>query len=495
MIRKVEKRKGNISRGKKRKQNRKEKNDPIFDATNFEVELVGSCNRKMNELKSILDANNAGAVKIKWEEASTPLFSYKMPELRGLIAVAMGCDVYKEGVRGWSASKINKIILQINKNLTCSNNEKMIYQELKKKVIESMKNADSNIVDTLVAAFLYEPAIIVNEDEEYNEILNEEISHPYIFDPPPTSLPKFLEAFAEDGNIIVENDGSDEVCKCPGFSGSGGSAHNFLAFEGKYSCSMCKHDFCHTCSFIPEKDIVMTKKSEKKVYYNDCSEIFCLGCFRSHCLGDHSNKNNGTLGSNSGDVSLQEMQRILNVKYGLQLDPAADFSETLDIYETYISLPDNRSRDTIHLNLVEKKVKFPILPSNALDDGVNNNGEQFIERFGGMINFTEGGRFISDKSAISDDDLPEAIILIASFVTNDPKKVAHKSNSDVGVYGHLPTSILNFAYHSRVDSGFRLLDRCAQHACDPKLHLCMKRQPVFLNIIKVKERRKVSYFK
>ena len=158
------------------------------------------------------------------------------------------------------------------------------------------------------------------------------------------------------------------------------------------------------------------------------------------------------------------MQRILNVKYGLQLDPTADISDTMDIYDTYISSPDNSSRDAIHLNLATQRVKYPVLPANALDKSKNEH----IKRFGDGIHLDEGGRFISDKSTISDEQLPDVINLVASFIINDKNKIAHKTNSDVGVYDHLPTSILNFAYHSRIDLGFRPLDRCARHACDPK---------------------------
>ena len=57
---------------------------------------------------------------------------------------------------------------------------------------------------------------------------------------------------------------------------------------------------------------------------------------------------------------------------------------------------------------------------------------------------------------------------MATFVTHEPTKVVHQENSDVGVYEHLPTMMLNFAYLSRIDSGYRLLDRCARHTCDPK---------------------------
>jgi hypothetical protein len=57
---------------------------------------------------------------------------------------------------------------------------------------------------------------------------------------------------------------------------------------------------------------------------------------------------------------------------------------------------------------------------------------------------------------------------LSSCLEHDDNKLLHTLDSDVGMYGHFPTMLLNFAYESRVDSGYRLLDRCARHACDPR---------------------------
>ena len=67
-----------------------------------------------------------------------------------------------------------------------------------------------------------------------------------------------------------------------------------------------------------------------------------------------------------------------------------------------------------------------------------------------------------------DEDLPEVLNLFGAILEHDDRKLVHERESDVGEYRHFSTMLLNFAYQSRVDSGYRLLDRCARHACDPK---------------------------
>ena len=40
---------------------------------------------------------------------------------------------------------------------------------------------------------------------------------------------------------------------------------------------------------------------------------------------------------------------------------------------------------------------------------------------------------------------------------------------DAGVYDALPAMIINIAQHARIDSGYRLLERCVRHGHDPKM--------------------------
>ena len=140
----------------------------------------------------------------------------------------------------------------------------------------------------------------------------------------------------------------------------------------------------------------------------------------------------------------------LNEKFGVQLnDSSATFSETLDIYDAYVSSPDN-----IHdrqMELVWEKVKYPLFPTSTLD---SNNNECPIIRTGKSFKLKNGGRFISDSTLVKDEEVAEILHLFSSFLEVDPSKHDHENNSDIGSYSYLPNIILNLAYHSCVDSGF-----------------------------------------
>ena len=48
------------------------------------------------------------------------------------------------------------------------------------------------------------------------------------------------------------------------------------------------------------------------------------------------------------------------------------------------------------------------------------------------------------------------------------KLVVNKDAFDLDSYEHLPTMFINFAYLSRIDEGYRLLERAARHVGDRK---------------------------
>lgn len=111
---------------------------------------------------------------------------------------------------------------------------------------------------------------------------------------------------------------------------------------------------------------------------------------------------------------------------------------------------------------MKEKVKFPLLPSSAITQ--NHPKIKII----GEFPISKGGRFISNKKLVSDANLAKMMDLLASFVAYDESALVHSAKSDIGRFGFYPTNLLNFAFDSRVDSGHRLLSRCARHAMDPK---------------------------
>jgi hypothetical protein len=134
-------------------------------------------------------------------------------------------------------------------------------------------------------SFLFEPGEIniMNNDDHNVKITSES----YISSPAPTEFPRYIKEFAHDKSTIFDG---PAMCTCQGLHGK--REHLYLANENSFECDDCKHSFCQTCAFIPEVDNKMSnkKKKEGKIYYEDCSNIRCIDCFRFSRLGSNSNE-------------------------------------------------------------------------------------------------------------------------------------------------------------------------------------------------------------
>ena len=123
--------------------------------------------------------------------------------------------------------------------------------------------------------------------------------------------------------------------------------------------------------------------------------------------------------------------------------------------------------DSIHVAKAKERIRFPLHSSTNI---LNKN---IFEPLSETFKFSNGGTFISDANTVIDDNIPRVLELITSLLKYDecliPKGDENgQENVYIGKYDFLPSIFLNLAYHSRVDSGYRLLDRCARHTCDPK---------------------------
>ena len=191
------------------------------------------------------------------------------------------------------------------------------------------------------------------------------------------------------------------------------------------------------------------------------------------------------------------MRRVLNERTGLQLtNNDATPADIMDMYDMYISSPSN-THDRVHLAQAEKRIKFPLLPSQCIGQ------DEVFEKIGNPFRFSDGGRFLSDKNTVCDEDIPQVLEAITSLLKHDEDLIPSSENQDVddiyiGRYDFLPSMFLHLAYHSRVDSGFRLLDRCARHTCDPKCESIYYQEAAFLRYLDEKNNKKgknvLSYF-
>ena len=479
-----------VARNTKKRRGRKRKNDDldegsnVNDATQYEVEIYGASNEKMKELQSKLHQNSLGVPQgLQWKEVELPLFSSPDPMLRVLVALALGCDVF-EGVNTLSPKTIkDKIDSFVSEN-------KEVVPAFKDLIKSRMKTLDDSIINCLVAAFIYEPGLIDETKKVgtcYDESNDERYARtqPYVHNPPQGfEFPTFLQSFSMSQSSQNENEVSTTpddpnqadnppMCHCNGFNRNG--KHTYLKFEGSHTCTRYNGVFCNTCVFLPSKDIPKPSKSKPNgaIYYRDeAQKILCLDCFKAKRYGEEeatpsveSDLPINPSGTHA-NVSMDQMRRVLNDRVGLQLTNSdASAAEVMDMYEMYISSPLN-SYDAIHLAQAKEKIKYPLFSSETITH------RPFFEQVGEVFQFSNGGRFISDEKSVSDDNIPRVLELITSLVKYDedlvPKSDGNNQNVYVGRYGFLPSMFLHLAYHSRVDSGYRLLDRCARHTCDPK---------------------------
>ena len=192
-----------------------------------------------------------------------------------------------------------------------------------------------------------------------------------------------------------------------------------------------------------------------------CNEVLCLDCF---WLSRLSERGEQIVSSSQNEVSMDKMRQVLNNRVGLQLN-IQDITavEVMELYEMYVSAPNN-SRDNIHARSASEKIKFPFFSSEHI------YGSNKLKRVEEKFPLSSGGRFISDKKTFSNNQIPLVLELLASLLKYDDEMNPKKSDDTtyIGEYEFLPTMFLHLAYYSRVDSGLRLLDRCARHTMDPK---------------------------
>ena len=95
---------------------------------------------------------------------------------------------------------------------------------------------------------------------------------------------------------------------------------------------------------------------------------------------------------------------------------------------------------------------------------------------GKEFHFSNGGRFISDESTVSNENIPRLLELITSLLKYGKSLIPRSKGEEnsqysdiyIGEYDFLPSMFLNLAYYSDTGSGYRLLNVCAWHTSGPK---------------------------
>ena len=172
--------------------------------------------------------------KAKLVEAKCPIFDgIQTPRLRALMMIILGCDVYSQGMKGFGASKVAKLIASYN-NIS----EQQLYANLFDK-LKTTNKLSPEVIDTYIDALIYEPCNAMP-----NGVDEENPTRTYLFGAP-HKLPKYLEQCAVDeqfkARCIVAG---PEVSICHSV---GTTQHTFLTSDGVTNCFKCGNVVCRHC--------------------------------------------------------------------------------------------------------------------------------------------------------------------------------------------------------------------------------------------------------
>lgn len=324
----------------------------------------------------------------------------------------LGCDVYKPGMKGIGAAKLEKLIESCK-----ASSEEDLYRKLYGHFKTRNKLTDL-VIDTYIDSLIYEPTNPAPDaaDGVYP-------ARTFLFGRP-QFLTKYNQDFAIDEEFRRQMilPGPDiSTCK-----GVGNSPHQFLSSDGVSSCFRCTANMCSYC--------------QEKID----GDIYCLACYASESISPTS----GTAAAKT----IREMREELVQD---NFDGARDLSsdEVEDVYEMMEYLRLYREQGV--------SVPYPLYPTSEMDSSADVKWEELLE-----IDFKEGAVFLAEPN-LEAKFIPGILELMAELVRFESGKKTEWTK-DHAVYESLPQLFIDFAGKSRVDSGFRLLMRCVRHAFDSR---------------------------
>ena len=342
-----------------------------------------------------------------FSEAKYPLFNFADIETRAMVAISLGCDVIPGcGVSGAGAGKIWLLFLEFTEDGS------FFKGKFKASILKKL-NCSEDVLDAYIFALKYEPC-------------NSECDHGNFqyLDGRPIKIPNYLSDFVDDQSIVYPG---AETCVCVGVSEN---THTFLKHEGSFVCNSCQGCVCVTC---------VCKLGEG---------TFCLKCFSQNlCTQSASDDEDGD--ANANHKNSDEMRTEL-IQAGFDIGAQTTDIDLQEIYESYIIKNSvNKFRDS--------ETAFPVFPAKDLGGSI---GTHILE-----FNLQEGGRFIGDDR-VCPINLSRIFDLYSSLVSFDYKKY---TSFESEIYQALPTILVDFAYWSRIGTGYRLLKRSARHVVDPNM--------------------------
>ena len=346
-------------------------------------------------------------------KASVPLFDgVTNPRMRALLMLMLGCDVYQPGMERVGGITLLKMI----NGYEHKSSDDKLFQFLRDQFMKTNKLSE-DAVDTYIDASVFEPT---NATPDVNAA--ELPQRTYMFGVP-LRLPRYLEQYSADVAYKSSRifDGP-EMCTCKGVHGR---THVFLRHEGHSFCAECNDTVCKSCQGMVDK------------------QVFCLGCFTTRAIAPIPQLST---------LTVAEMRLELKDKYNFDGAQNLDIIEVEDAYLSIGYIDKYRKQET--------NVPFPMYPTSNLHSP-ERPWTDVID-----VDFQAAGAFITDPN-LSGAHIPSVLKLFGSFVKFDSTEST--TNSKEMTLRHiLPTNFFLLAANCRVDSGYRVLQRCIRHATDSR---------------------------
>ena len=395
--------------------------------------LTSTSKATLETAMGFLQPNTNASIKL----AEFPIFEgVTNIRLRALMMVILGCDVYPSGYRGFGLKTLSK---KIKESQSADNDElyeylvKMMKKAFEPRLIEIAKErgvrkeeldttatADAEeVVQTYIDALVYEPTNKAGDKATYIE------------GKAPEKLARYCEEFvSREQSIGAETEifPGPTILSC---KSSAGREHSFLAACGHDKCAKCNCIVCPFCQITVGVDN---------------SAMYCLMCGATEqFVPEMGTKSAEPVGEKRN--RLQQQYKFSDAN-NLTSDEVEDALERLDFVRGFRAQGE--------------KVPFPLYPSKEMD-GIASKWKEITE-----IHLPNGGSFLGDGS-IEQNMVPRILAFFAAAVTFAPPETKHtKWARDSAIYDALPTMVIDFASKSRVDSGYRLIERCVRHALDSK---------------------------
>ena len=388
----------------------------INEFTKNKYQIVGTSESTLKFAMSLLPPKSGA----KFKPAMKPIFDgVQCPQLRELMMVILGCDVYYPGMANVSVATLAKMIEKKKHEFADTFTEEKLFAWLRQQLMDT-NQLSSDVVDTYIDAIVYEPS---NKATNVNgDTASDMTNRSYLFGAPST-LPKYLEQFATDdeflANHIIDGPG---ILSCKGV---GDRSHQFLTAEGCKSCAHCGELSCVHCCETTED-----------------GKVYCLPCYATNALIP--------LAGCDGSKTIADMRLELKEQFNfdhvdhLKLDEVEEAYDKMEFVRAY----KNR----------EEQVPFPVYCSSQIDDPTQWSNIADVE-------LQYGAAFLSQPEIMS-DHIPGILQLFGSLVTYETAK---QSGWMKKISEAMPAVLVNFASSCRLGCGYRLLAHCARHAFDSRM--------------------------